>query len=171
MSQIANYSYGPEDLPNQEEVELYLRYEDTENPFTTNHIFHDDVTNDSMIEIVANENIEESFEIFLVDNLKNDEEEVELDLVEDISEHTEQPSFTDPIFHDDVTNDSMIDIVATENIEESFETCLVDNSKDGEKKVDINLFEDTECHTSDHIFQRDSFEKSIKDDFEIENPK
>ena len=36
-----------------------------------------------MIEIVANENIEESFETYLVDNFKDDEEEVDFDLVED----------------------------------------------------------------------------------------
>ena len=80
------------------------------------------------------------------------QEEVMFDLVEDISEHTEQPSFTNYIFYDDVTNDSMIDIVATKNIEESFETCLVDNIKGDKEEVDFFLVEDIECHYFiDHV--------------------
>ena len=70
MDQIANYSWGPEDLPSQEEVELYLRSEDTENTSAVDHIFHDDVNNDSMIEIVGTENIEESLKTCLVNNFK-----------------------------------------------------------------------------------------------------
>ena len=80
-------------MPSQEEVESNLRSEVTENPSSTNHIFHDDVTNESMIEIVATENIEKSFETCLVSNFKGNEEEVDFDLVEDIECH----SFTDHI--------------------------------------------------------------------------
>ena len=85
-------------------------------------------------------------------------------LFEDISENTDNPSSTDHIFHDDVTNESMIEIVRTENIEEYFEPCLVDNSKDGEEEVDVNLFEDTEYPSfTDHIVQIDDIDESIKE--------
>ena len=80
---------------------MYLRFEDTENTSSTNHIFHDDVTNDSMIDIVAPENIEESFETCLVDNFKGDEEEVDFDLVEDIECH----SCTNQVVHVDDTSE------------------------------------------------------------------
>ena len=58
---------------------------------------------------------------------------VEFYLSKDISENTKNLYSTDHIFHDDVTNESMIEIVRTENIKESFETCWVDNSKDGKE--------------------------------------
>ena len=38
----------------------------------------------------------------------------------------------------------MIEIVATENIEESCEPCLVDNFKGDEEEVDLDLVEDIE---------------------------
>ena len=80
-------------MPSQEEVEFYLRHEDTENPSSTNYIFHVDFTNESMIKIVATENIEESFETCLVDNFKGDEKDVDFDIVDD----SEYPSFTDHV--------------------------------------------------------------------------
>ena len=67
------------------------------------------------------------------------QEEIEFDLVEDISEHTEQPSFNKQYFYDDVTDDLMIEIVRTENIEEFLETCLVDNITNDEEEVDFDL--------------------------------
>ena len=92
------------------------------------------------------------------------QEEVKFDLVEDISEHTKQPSFTDPIFHDYVTNDSMIDIIATKNIEESFKTCLVDNFKGDEEEADFDLMEDIEDYSfTDHVVQSDDTDETINE--------
>ena len=67
MRQITNSinSWDLEDLPSKKDVEFYLS-EDTEQPFSTDHIFYDEVTDESMIEIFAIENIEKSFETCLV---------------------------------------------------------------------------------------------------------
>ena len=144
-------------MPSQEEVEFYLLSEDTEQPSSTDHIFHDDVTNESKIEIIATENIEKSFETCLVNNFKGNEEEVDFDLLEDI----ECSSFTDHVVQIDDTDESIREPLRTKNKFESFDTCSIsnetcelDNLKFGEEEVIFYLSEDTKCHSfTDPTFQ------------------
>ena len=82
------------------------------------------------------------------------QEEVEFDLVEDISEHTEQSSFTNHVVHVDDTNEKIKEPLITENILESFDTCSVsnetykiDNLKVGDEEVELNLSADITCYS------------------------
>ena len=108
-----------------------------------------------MLEIIRTKNIKESFEPYLVDNSKDGEEEVDVNLFED----TEYPSFIDHVQIDD-TNESIRELLRTKNILESFDTYSVsneigkfDNLKVGEEDVEFHLYEDTECHSfTDLIF-------------------
>ena len=140
-------------MPSQEEVEFYLSEdisENTENSSFTDHIFHDDVTNESMIEIVTTENIEKSFETCLVDNFKSDKKNVDFDLVD----NTKYPSFTNYVVQIEDINESIREPFRTKNILESLDTCSVSNEtgkfenfKVGEEEVIFDLSEDTKCHS------------------------
>ena len=86
----------------------------------------------------------------MVDNFKGDEEEVNFDLVEDI----EYPSFIDHDFQVNDIDESIREPLRAKNILESFdtcfisnETCKIDNLKVGGEEVELNLSEDTKCHS------------------------
>ena len=64
----------------------------------------------------------------------------------------------------------MIDIVATKNIEESFETCLVDNIKGDEEEVDFDLVENIEDYSfTNHVVPIDDTDETINEPLITEN--